>query len=60
MDRIYFRDYLRKNLIIAKEYEKLKIALADKYKFDREEYTKAKSDFVKRITEIAKNENGSC
>jgi GrpB-like predicted nucleotidyltransferase (UPF0157 family) len=44
-------------LIIAKEYEKLKIAMADKYKFDREEYTKAKSSFVKRITEIAKNEN---
>ncbi len=59
-DRIYFRDYLRKNRLIAKEYEILKISLADKYKFDREVYTIAKGEFVKRITEIAKNENGNC
>lgn len=55
-DRIYFRDYLRKNTNIAKEYEKLKIEFADKYKFNREKYTNAKTDFVKRITEIAKKE----
>lgn len=58
-DRIYFRDYLKKNPTIAKEYELLKISLADNYKFDREAYTIAKSEFVKRITEIAKSENGS-
>lgn len=59
-DRIYFRDYLRKNKKIAEEYESLKISLAKKFKYDRESYTNAKSEFVKRITEIAKNENGSC
>mgnify|MGYP001262237999 CR=1 FL=1 len=55
-DRIYFRDYLRKNSYIAREYEALKINLAAKHKFDREAYTNAKCDFVKRITEIAKKE----
>ena len=59
-DRIHFRDYLRQNKKVAEEYESLKISLAERFKFDREEYTNAKSDFVKRITEIAKNENGSC
>lgn len=59
-DRIYFRDFLRKNPAIAKEYETLKISLASKYRFDREAYTNAKTEFVKRITDIAKNENGCC
>ncbi len=59
-DRIYFRDYLRVNTNVAREYEKLKIELAEKYKFNREAYTKAKADFVKRITEIAKNQIGCC
>ena len=55
-DRIYFRDYLRNNTTVAKEYENIKIELANKYKFNRDDYTNAKSDFVKRITEKAKNE----
>jgi GrpB-like predicted nucleotidyltransferase (UPF0157 family) len=59
-DRIYFRDYLRQNIKVAKEYESLKISLAEQFKYDREAYTNAKTEFVKRITEIAKNENGSC
>jgi GrpB-like predicted nucleotidyltransferase (UPF0157 family) len=59
-DRIYFRDYLRKNINVAKEYENLKIELAVKNKFNRDAYTNEKSDFVKRITEIAKNEIGCC
>lgn len=54
-NRICFRDYLRQNTNVAKEYEKLKIELADKYKFNREDYTNAKTDFVKRNTEIAKH-----
>lgn len=53
-DRIYFRDYLRKNTTIAKEYENLKIVLAEKFKYNREEYTNAKTNFIKRVTEIAK------
>lgn len=53
-DRICFRDYLRKNKEVAKEYEKLKMSLLDKFKYDRDGYTNAKSEFVKRITETAK------
>ena len=59
-DRIYFRDYLRNNKSVAVEYEKLKKFLAEKFQYDREGYTEGKEDFVKQITKIAKNENGSC
>jgi len=54
-DRLYFRDYLISHPAIAKEYEKLKLELALKYKNDREAYTEGKAEFVTRITEIAKN-----
>lgn len=55
-DRIYFRDYLSHNRQVAADYEKLKKKLAEKYNYDRDAYTEAKSDFVKRITELAKQE----
>jgi GrpB-like predicted nucleotidyltransferase (UPF0157 family) len=54
-DRIYFRDYLNQHDNLKKEYEKLKHALADKFKHDREAYTNAKSDFIKKITLEAMN-----
>ncbi len=54
-DRLYFRDYLKQNHEVAKEYEQLKIKLATKHKYDREDYTNAKTEFVTRITELAKN-----
>lgn len=50
-EEILFRDYLIKNKHIATEYEKLKIALAEKYKNNRDAYTEAKSDFIKKYTE---------
>jgi GrpB-like predicted nucleotidyltransferase (UPF0157 family) len=53
-DRIYFRDYLRDNERTAKEYELLKIELAEKYTYDREKYTGGKAVFIKKITAIAK------
>jgi len=53
-DELYFRDYLKMNPDIAKEYEELKIRLAKEYRNDREEYTEKKTDFIKRITEQAK------
>jgi len=55
-DRIYFRDYLMKHPEIAKEYEDLKIKLAQEFKHERVAYRIAKTDFVKRITEIAKQQ----
>lgn len=45
---INFRDYLRHNPLVAKEYEKLKIFLAEQAPADsgREKYTDGKYDFI--------------
>jgi GrpB-like predicted nucleotidyltransferase (UPF0157 family) len=53
-DRIIFRDYLVVQPEIAKEYSMLKIRLSDTYANDRVLYTKAKTDFIVRVTKIAK------
>lgn len=55
---IYFRDYMNNNPALAKEYEKLKLSLWKKYEHDRDAYTDAKSDFVRKYTECAKKEYG--
>ena len=54
IDEIYFRDYLNANPDIAKDYENLKLGLWKKYEHNRDAYTDAKTDFVKKYTEIAK------
>lgn len=51
---LYFRDYLLDYPKIAKEYEELKLKLWKTYEHNRDEYTKAKTDFVTRYTEKAK------
>jgi GrpB-like predicted nucleotidyltransferase (UPF0157 family) len=48
--RLRFRDRLRADPILAGEYVTLKRALAERYSDDREAYTEAKSEFVKRHT----------
>jgi len=48
-DEIYFRDYLISNPNAADEYEKLKLSLLPKYRHDRDGYTEAKTEFIKRI-----------
>ena len=53
-DRIFFRDYLISNNETAKQYDNLKTALSEKYKYDRVGYRIAKTDFVQKITEEAK------
>jgi GrpB-like predicted nucleotidyltransferase (UPF0157 family) len=53
-DRLYFRDYLRENIEVAKQYESLKLTLSGTHKFDRVGYRIAKTDFVIEITEMAK------
>ena len=55
MDGLLFRDYLRKHPETARLYEELKYALAEQYRNDREGYTDAKSEFVREITERARN-----
>lgn len=56
-DEIYFRDNLRQNPDIRDEYAKLKYSLAEKYEFNRESYTQAKTEFVTRITQQQKRIN---
>jgi GrpB-like predicted nucleotidyltransferase (UPF0157 family) len=53
-DRLLFRDYLIDYRKTAKEYEVLKFALARDYPNDRVAYTKGKTEFVVRVTRVAK------
>ena len=54
-DELYFRDYLIDFPDIAKEYEKLKLSLCEKYKHNRNAYTDAKHDFICCCTKKAKS-----
>ena len=51
---ITFRDILRTNKDILKQYEVLKIELSNKYSNNRKMYTESKNDF---IIKILKNTN---
>lgn len=53
-DEIRFRNYLINHKDVAKEYETLKLELADKFKYDREAYTNSKTDFIKKINKLAR------
>lgn len=57
-DEALFRDYLITHPTVAAEYERLKVALRDKFEHDRDGYTAAKSEFVKGCVEAAKTELG--
>jgi len=46
---IKFRDYLVKNEEKAKEYENLKINLAEKYSSDSDSYSKGKDEFIRLV-----------
>ena len=48
-DEFYFRDYLIEYTNVAREYEKLKLKLCKKYKYNRDAYTSAKTEFVENI-----------
>lgn len=52
-ERLTFRDYLRAQPHIAREYADLKTQLAAQYEFDREAYTEVKSEFVQRVLRLA-------
>jgi GrpB-like predicted nucleotidyltransferase (UPF0157 family) len=47
--RLRFRDRLREDPALAREYAALKRALAQRYRDDREAYTAAKAGFIERI-----------
>ena len=52
-DELYFRDYLLTHPKTAAEYGRLKMGLKQKYEYDRDAYTNAKTDFIQRITKLA-------
>ncbi|MDD3154594.1 MAG: GrpB family protein [Victivallaceae bacterium] len=54
----YFCEYLRNHPEIARDYEKLKLGLAEQFRHDRDAYTNAKGDFIRRYTELARAESG--
>ena len=53
-DELYFRDYLNEHPQIAKEYETLKLELWKRYEHDRDAYTVAKTDFIRKWTKKAR------
>lgn len=50
---VRFRDYLRSHPDVALEYERLKQSLLPRFAHDRDGYTAAKTDFVKRIDTLS-------
>ena len=57
-DELYFRDYLIAHPAIADEYGRLKKTLGQRFKYDREAYTNGKTEFIQRITCLARKELG--
>ena len=53
-DELFFRDYLREHPQTAREYEALKLRLWKQFQHNRDGYTEAKSDFIRRWTSEAK------
>ncbi len=53
-NELYFRDYLMEHPNIANEYERMKLKLWKEYEHDRDGYTNAKSEFIKKYTNEAK------
>ena len=58
-NELYFRDYLIEHPDVAKEYEALKLKLWKKYEYNRDAYTNAKTELVKRYTDKARILYGS-
>lgn len=57
-DRLLFRDYLIEHSGLAREYGDLKKTLSGMHQTDRVTYTQAKGDFIRRVTENAKQYYG--
>ena len=55
-DELYFRDYLIAHPETTEEYGRLKLKLKEKYEHNRDAYTDAKTDFIKRICELARSQ----
>lgn len=57
-NNIVFRDRLRSDPVLATEYADLKCRLAAEFKEDREAYTRAKGDFVRKVMRIESGVSG--
>ena len=57
-EELLFRDYLTAHPQTAREFESLKVSLAEKFRYDRDGYTEAKGGFIRSVTERAKREAG--
>jgi GrpB-like predicted nucleotidyltransferase (UPF0157 family) len=55
-DELYFRDYLLTHPETTAEYGRLKLELKQKYEHNRDAYTDAKTEFIKRICKLARAE----
>lgn len=55
--QLLFRDYLRSHPEAVAQYSALKYQLAEKYHYDREAYTDAKSGFIQHILLLAENDS---
>ncbi|WP_029904545.1 GrpB family protein [Prevotella sp. 10(H)] len=53
-DEIHFRDYLLFHPEVAEVYGLIKLELRQIYEHNRDAYTLAKSDFIKKITKLAR------
>ncbi|MDE7417391.1 MAG: GrpB family protein [Lachnospiraceae bacterium] len=53
-DELYFRDYLNEHTQVAKDYELMKLKLWKQYEHNRDAYTDAKAEFVKKWTSKAR------
>lgn len=58
-DELYFRDYLQKYPEAARQYEELKLLLKEKYEHNRDAYTDAKTEFVQKYSQKAREEFGT-
>ena len=53
-DELYFRDYLNEHTQTAREYETLKLQLWKLFEHNRDAYTDAKTEFIRKWTSEAK------
>jgi GrpB-like predicted nucleotidyltransferase (UPF0157 family) len=51
--RVLFRDRLRENSDLALQYQRLKLQLVQRYEYDGDAYTRAKTDFINTIIDAA-------
>lgn len=54
---LLFRDYLRSHEEAMREYQALKLSLAEKYRNERPVYTASKNDFIQSIIKKAQQES---